>query len=579
MKRMKQLTLLLPAVLAVLLLAACGSSPALETYEEKTALLRQEILTEDLVWELGDTPAGSVGHAVFLSVSDGVSRARVYTGTGETLESAWDAADKSARQGEQTREQPPLWVKADVTYIAGDITAEQLEKEVYSSRHEFFRYGVAFDPAFETALLEAELNGAKIYEYENGGIDLSYLNTYLEKVGRDPLSVLPESVTLFQCFGWLCDEENVIHNLSSGTLDYGRRKVETIDRAYVERLIDQASGFLVDQIGEDGKFIYGYYPRFDNEIENYNIVRHASTIWSLLCRYRMEPDEELQSLIERTIDYMLTQVVYENEETAYLYEEKDDEIKLGGCGVAVIALSEYMDVFGSDKYLDVCRHLGNGILSLMDQESGVYYHVLNGDFSLKEPFRTVYYDGEATFALCRLYGLTGEEQWLSAAKAAVGHFIEADYTQYKDHWVAYSMNEITKYVTDNAAYYSFALQNVQRNLTEIYERDTTYHTYLELLMAGFETYDRMIRSGVTITGFDREGFLRTIYERADRMLNGFFFPEYAMYMENPARILGTFMVRHDGYRVRIDDVQHNIGGYYLYWKNYDRLLEYGMTAE
>ena len=70
--------------------------------------------------------------------------------------------------------------------------------------------------------------------------------------------------------------------------------------------------------------------------------------------------------------------------------------------------------------------------------------------------------------------------------------------------------------------------------------------------------------------------LKTIYARADRMLNGYFYPEYAMYMENPSRILNTFMVRQDGYRVRIDDVQHNIGGYYQYYKNYEKLVEYGM---
>ena len=32
------------------------------------------------------------------------------------------------------------------------------------------------------------------------------------------------------------------------------------------------------------------------------------------------------------------------------------------------------------------------------------------------------------------------------------------------------------------------------------------------------------------------------------------------------------------FRVRIDDVQHNIGGYYLYWKNYDKLMSYRMAA-
>ena len=63
------------------------------------------------------------------------------------------------------------------------------------------------------------------------------------------------------------------------------------------------------------------------------------------------------------------------------------------------------------------------------------------------------------------------------------------------------------------------------------------------------------------------------------MLNGFFFPEYAMYMRCPDKILGSFMVRHDGFRVRIDDVQHNIGGFYLYYKNYSRLLALGMPKD
>ena len=95
-------------------------------------------------------------------------------------------------------------------------------------------------------------------------------------------------------------------------------------------------------------------------------------------------------------------------------------------------------------------------------------------------------------------------------------------------------------------------------------------------MATFEVYDRMCERGITAENFDLQMFLDTIYTRADRQLNGYFYPEYAMYMDNPRRILDTFMVRHDGYRVRIDDVQHNIGGYYLYYKNYEKMVEYGL---
>ncbi len=580
----KKLLLLAVTLLVVIIAAVLGllfplhhnNSNNTELFQEKVALLQEYALADWVYEELGNSPAGEAGNAVFLSVCDGKSRAKVYTGTGKTLDEAWSSVVDKANQALQKNTLYPKWVKADALYLSTTVSMQDLSAAVQSSRQEFFRYGIAFDTEFQTALLEAELNGAKIYDYKNGGINLNALNKYLKKAKHSTLDRLPLSCTLFQCAGWICDEDNTVYDLSASGLDYGRRQPEILDAAYAKDLILNASGFLADQVKEDGSFVYGIYPRFDEEIENYNIVRHASTLWSLICRYRLAPDNELEEKINRTIDYMLSQVIYDANGRAYLYEEKADEIKLGGCGIAVVALTEYMEVFENDKYKDVCCALGEGILSMLDQSSGEYYHVLNGDFTQKEAFRTVYYDGEATFALCRLYGLTKNQTWLDAAQSAVNHFIEADYTQYKDHWVAYSMNEITKYITDNMDYYAFALENAQVNLKEIRNRDTTYHTYLELLMATFELYDRMMENGGLVSGFDLEAFLDTIYIRANRQLNGYFYPEYAMYMENPERILNTFMVRHDGYRVRIDDVQHNIGGYYLYYINYDKLVKYGM---
>ncbi len=559
-----------------------GGQARIRAYQEKLGRLRGSALTDEVRAELPDDPAGEqAGYAVFLSICNTEERASVFTGTGANLDAAWNDADRQVRSFLKENRYDPKWVKADLVYSSEAVTESELAERVWAARSEFFRYGVAFDAEYGTALLEAEMNGAKIYDYdsEDTPVDFQYLNLYLKKAGRSELEALPETYLLFQCKGWFCDEDGQVFPLYSDGLEYGRRAVDQIDADYARELMLDAGQFLVDQVKPDGSFVYGMYPRFDNDIEGYNIVRHSSTIWSLICLWRITGDKELVEVLERTIDHMLSQVVYSGEDTAYLYEESADEIKLGGCGVAVIALTEYMDAFGNDRYADVCRALGRGILTLLDQQTGEYYHVLNGDFSRKEEFRTVYYDGEATFALCRLYGLTGEEQWLTAARAAVDHFIEADYTQYKDHWVAYSMNEITKYV-DDAAYYDFGLKNVQENLKSIYRRDTTYHTYLELLMASYELYSRMVEKGIRTDyleqSFSLTELLKTIYARADRMLNGFFYPEYAMYMRNPGRILRTFMVRHDGYRVRIDDVQHNIGGFYKYYTNYEKMVADGL---
>ena len=569
------------AVVILYLVSAGKKDDALASFDKKAELLREQVLSDKRSDEIsGDIEEGLPDNVVFLSVCSGEERAKVFTGTGVDRKAAWLSAYNQAKSFIENENYNAIWLKADLMSEAKTYDTVEFSTELHHYRPEFFRYGIAFDKNFETALLEAELNGAKILDYENECVDESYLNTYLKKAGRSPLSSLPDSYVVFKCVGWMCDENDEVYDLISDIDDYGRRKVDTVDKEYAAELVKNASGFLIDQVKDDGSFVYGYYPRFDKNIDNYNIVRHASTLWSLVCQYRMTGNEELVPVIDRAIDYMVENAIVErNDEISYLYEEKSDEIKLGGCGVAVVALTEYMDAFGSDKYKGLAIKLGNGILTMLDQNSGEYYHVLDGEFIKKEQFRTVYYDGEATFALCRLYSLTSDEKWLDAAKSAVEHFISADYVQYKDHWVAYSMNEITKYV-DDERYYTFALRNAQENLDTIYNRDTTYHTYFELLMSTFEIYDRMIERGIHVdyldNGFDLEYFLRTIYKRADHMLCGYFYPEYAMYMANPNSILDTFMVRHDGYRVRIDDVQHNVGGYYLYYMNYDKLVDYGM---
>ena len=610
------------------------------------------------------------GFLVFLSFSDGSARADVVHGSGADIAEAFADAQQKAWSLIQKKHQRFRWLKADVVTEYAPADAKTLAYMIKEPGwNEFFRFGLSFDRSFRTALLEEELNGAKILDYASGSISLADLNRYLKKAGRPALPKLPEFFLLFQTAGFFYDADSAA-NAAAATdadsaastdvdsapasgcviplipdgLSRGRREIQNLDAAAARSFVTAAASFLEKQVQQDGSFRYGYYPRFDRVIPGYNCMRHASTIWSLLCQYRITPKASVLSLAARSIEYLLSHaLVYRDPDTAYLSEPLKDEIKLGGGGVLILAITEYLDLCSEEprpailrsgepcseilrseeprpailrsreprpailcsgepltkapnaeilhakdvlpeqealrrRYTEIASALGNGILSLLNPETGEFSHVLNMDFSLKERYRTVYYDGEAAYALCRLYRLTKEEKWLFYAEKAVDHFLTADYTRYRDHWVAYAMNEITRYIHRDD-YDTFALRNARVNLDFLYKRETTYHTFLELLMVTFETYERILAENPGLPylkEFDLPYFLRTIRVRADRMLNGFFFPEYAMYMRCPDKILGSFMVRHDGFRVRIDDVQHNIGGFYLYYKNYSRLLALGM---
>lgn len=556
-----------------------------------------DAISEKLTAELQMNTGKSDFFTVFLSVCNKKDRARVFHGSGNTLGAAWGNAEK--RLGEYRKKRlaakkpfAVAWAKADVVTHYEEIPTVDLNKLVVKHQwHNFVRNGISFDSSFGKAFIEAEVNGNKMLNYHYSQQDLSAekvdydsilinldnINNYLKSYySMAPINAIPDKITVFTTQCCFCGEDGVVHELygDSSSYDYGRRKIDVVDAEVVKDVIVGASEYLAGLIEKNGKFIYGYFPIFDGEITGYNIVRHASSLWSLVNLYRMSGDDSLIPKLDLSIEYMETYIEHKDENTAFLVERSTGEIKLGANGVAIIMYTEYMDVFKSDKYIDIVRKLANGILELQNPETGGYWHVLEfPGFERKEEHRIVYYDGEATFALARAYTYTKEQKFLDGAKAAVEMFIAKNYIIHRDHWVAYALFEVTKYIED-VRYYEFALQNADKSLKGIYERATSFHTYLEMLMAAWQTYQRALRNKIDsayIKNYDPTYFAQTIYHRARHMLNGYFYPEYAMYMKAPGKVVGSFMVRHHNYRVRIDDIQHFIGGYYFYSVYYDEI--------
>lgn len=93
-----------------------------------------------------------------------------------------------------------------------------------------------------------------------------------------------------------------------------------------------------------------------------------------------------------------------------------------------------------------------------------------------------------------------------------------------------------------------------------------------MLMAGYKMVDLMKEKDlqhIIDEHLDEEMFNKTIEKRVEYQRSGHFYPEVAMYFKNPENILGSFFIKHHGYRVRIDDVQHYISGYIQYLKYYN----------
>lgn len=552
-------------------------------FREKAEKIRDKILSGRSFERFAEEtkPAMAGEYAAFISVCGGEERAVIFRCAAESPEKAWNGALEKAAESVEKSGPEPKWVKGDITVKSERVPITDVADKVAGGFREFYRRGIAFGGDMGSALIEAEINCNRVLSYKKKAIELSAVNKYLAREDLPTLAALPENVTVFDCACAFCDENGEVFELYGEGNRCGRRVIERFDDKTALGVITTSSEYLSMQVGLDGKMAYGYYPIYHREIPGYNILRHSTAIWSLILAYRLTGDKFALRQAEAAIGYMVSDTFYKYphtkgvENTVYLADKEQNEVKIGGNAVAVIMLTEYMNTVGTDKYEMLCRELGNGILELFDSRTGGFYHVLNyPNLSPKDQFRTVYYDGETVFALCRLYGMTKEQKWLDAAKSAADRFIREDYTVHRDHWVAYAINELTKYVPDDK-YLSFGLKNANVNLKAIYRRATTYHTYLELLCVTFELYDRIVTRKLKcsyLAEFNAKFFVETIFHRAEYMLNGYAYPEYVMYFKYPEVALGAFFVRHDGFRIRIDDIQHFCGAYYSFYRNYDKLI-------
>lgn len=522
-------------------------------------------------------------YTVFISVSDGKSRARVCHASAPDFEAAWDKVCERVKAAVEKYKITPIWLKADIVDYVQRVPYSNMKNIFLSAKYrKFFRMGFSMDPRMDLAFLEAEANSFELYDYavipmkasypghENVPcINLERVAQYLEWTGRKAVPCIMPYMYFFNCKSFFMDSDYEVYRLYGTGMNCGRRITEEITPDLVKEIVTTSSRYLNRQLLKSGKFIYGYFPAFHATMTSYNILRHTGTVWSMLCAYELTRDNTLIETVNKAIDYFLTQVKHKDEESAFVVEEKSGEIKLGGNGIAIITLAKHMEVFGDRDFSEIIAKLAGGLLFMQNRETGKMTHVLNAeDYEVKEEFRTVYYDGESSYALVKAYEITKDERYLDAARLSIDYFIEKNYVIYRDHWLAYAMNEFTKFVCEEK-YITFALRNAWENRERIHKQQTSYHTYLELLMETYDIYLRMKENGVSaeyMEQIDEAELVDIIKYRAGHMLNGYFYPEYAMYMDKPDKVLGAFFIRHDDFRTRIDDEQHFIDGYVKFYK-------------
>ncbi|MBN9070179.1 MAG: UDP-N-acetylmuramoyl-tripeptide--D-alanyl-D-alanine ligase [Rhizobiales bacterium] len=476
-------------------------------------------------------PAPFPGFVLFFSASDGKNRATVVHAVARTFDEAWRKGLAALRDLFEKRRGRPRWVRIDWVEKVTPSNWRDVRALLSATKRNYFRFGLALDADFGRAFLEQELN-ANAMLYGGNAIENAVLNE--RNFGLYAASRFPggggidfgdeAAVFILQTGGAFRDDDGSLSRLGSSGLDAGRRTIDALGESDVLSLIRRSSGYLAKQVLDDGAFVYGYHPCFGRRIDTYNTLRHASTTYAMVEAWEVTGNAELKAAIDRALrrlcDELIWRVVLPDGSAAAFLVDTGGEIKLGGNAVAILALAKYSTVARTDNFNRLMAELAEGICFMQDRRSGAFRHVLA--FPSLE------------------------------TKAAF-------------HWLAYCANELTR-VRPKDEYFRFALRNVADYLDFVANR-ITIPTLLELMTATREIVQRI--DGLPqfrhlLAELDLARFESALEKRARYLLNGHFWPEFAMFFRNPERIEGSFFIRHHAFRVRIDDVEHYLSGFIAY---------------
>lgn len=349
--------------------------------------------------------------------------------------------------------------------------------------------------------------------------------------------------------------------------------------------------YLCRIMDDGGRYQYMVHALDGRADASYGMLRHCGTTFAL-----MEAYDELKTPLylekgERALAYLKQRLqsveAMSGERTSTILDSNDEEQqKVGGAGLALLAFTEHARATGKKDYLDVMRSLGRHILG-QQYPDGRFRANRDLERDGKAPpgpplkKELIYYVGEALFALMRLHAVDPDPKWLDAATKGADYCVDVrdatttDETQEHDHWLSYALMELYK-VTKKPSYAEHAFKIARAILLKQFGSEapapdfvgafyaeapsTPASTRLEAFGADIATARAAGKDDAWLVGPAQTmaKFIRAQQLDADA----------AYFSRDPAKVVGGVRESLFVYDIRIDYVQHAMSG----WLHLARLL-------
>ncbi|MDB4954761.1 MAG: hypothetical protein JWO36_2330 [Myxococcales bacterium] len=218
--------------------------------------------------------------------------------------------------------------------------------------------------------------------------------------------------------------------------------------------------YLVAHLSPTGRYIYEHDlatgVMTDPASGNYSMPRHAGTTYFLAELYRITKQEWLREPIERAFAHLATLLrggacageLPDGTEFDCVLDAREDVAHLGSTALTIVALVEYQRATGDNRYLPLAHKLAVWIM-YMQRPDGSFRHLYNA--KQKKPdddSELLYYSGEASLALARMYLITGDRQYLDAAERGLDwlvgwyDFFLGGFVYFEEHWTCIAAEAI-----------------------------------------------------------------------------------------------------------------------------------------